>query len=73
MVSFNGRGMMERTDELTELMNFAKNTKVVTEELYNMLKMAKLEKEIQDANWRFGDMSIMCDEIVEVCEKGLKV
>ena len=64
---------MERKDELTELMNFAKNTKVVTEELYNMLQTSKLEKAIQDANWRFGDMSIMCDEIVEICERGLKV
>jgi hypothetical protein len=63
---------MEHKDELTGLMNFAKNTKVVTEELYNMLQTAKLEKAIGDANWRFGDMGIMCDEIVEVCEKGLK-
>ena len=63
---------MERKDELTELMNFAKNTKVVTEELYNMLQTAKLEKTIGDANWRFGDMSIMCDEIVAVCEGEMK-
>jgi hypothetical protein len=65
--------LMDRKDELTGLMNFAKNTKVVTEELYNIVKMAKLEREIQDANWRFGDMSIMCDEIVEVCERELGV
>lgn len=50
-------------DELNALQNFAKNTKVVSEELYRLLQQNKLEKKIQDANWRFGDMNIMCDEI----------
>jgi hypothetical protein len=56
-------------DELSALQNFAKNTKVVSEELYRLLQQNKLERKIQDANWRFGDMSIMCDEIVEQCEE----
>ena len=55
--------------ELFALQNFAKNTKTVSEELYRLLQQNKLEKKIQDANWRFGDMSIMCDEIVAQCEE----
>jgi hypothetical protein len=56
-------------EELNALENFAKNTKTVSEELYRLLQQNKLERKIQDANWRFGDMSIMCDEIVAQCEE----
>lgn len=64
---------MERNDKCMGLLNFAKNTRVVTEELYNMLQTSKLEKTIGDANWRFGDMSIMCDEIAEQCSELMKI
>ena len=63
---------MERKEELEGLGNFCKNTKVVITELYNMIKTAGLEHRIEDCNWRFGDMSVMCDEIIKLVEKGDK-
>ena len=59
---------MERKDELEGLKNFCKNTSVVVAELYIMLQQSGLEQKVQDANWRVGDIIIMCEEIVKLCD-----
>lgn len=59
--------------ELTELKNFAKNTQAVLAELEAMLKKhPNLYKRIGDCNWRIGDVSILCDEVIEVVDKEMK-
>jgi|WetSurSiteA1Bulk_404760.scaffolds.fasta_scaffold27181_3 hypothetical protein len=63
---------MERKDELEGLKNFCKNTKVVITELYTMVQNAGYEHKIEDCNWRFGDMSVMLDEIIELVDKEMK-
>ena len=63
----------ERKTELTALANFARNTKAVITVLESMMRDSGIEKRIQDANWRYGDMSIMCDEVVAACENEMKV
>lgn len=59
--------------EQTELKNFAKNTQAVLTELETMLKKhPNIYKRIDDCNWRIGDVSILCDEVVELVDLEVK-
>ena len=55
-------------NELEELKTFSGNVKLVLNEYHKMIKgIPDYETLVEDCEFRFGDMTALCDEVGEVC------
>ena len=60
-------------NELEELKTFSGNVKLVLNEYHKMIKrVPDYETLVEDCEFRFGDMTALCDEVVGVCNAELK-
>jgi len=60
-------------NELEELKTFSGNVKLVLNEYNKMIKrMPEYDTLVEDCEFRFGDMTALCDEVVGVCNAELK-
>jgi len=60
-------------NELKELKTFSGNVKLVLNEYNKMIKrMPEYDTLVEDCEFRFGDMTALCDEVVGVCNAELK-
>jgi len=60
-------------NELEELKTFSGNVKLVLHEYDKMIKrIPDYETLVEDCEFRFGDMTALCDEVVGVCNAELK-
>ena len=60
-------------NELEELKTFSGNVKLVLHEYHKMIKrIPDYETLVEDCEFRFGDMTALCDEIVGVSNAELK-
>jgi hypothetical protein len=59
--------------ELQELATFSMNVKLVLIEYNKMVRrIPEYETLVEDCEFRFGDMTALCDEVVGVCNAELK-
>ena len=60
-------------NELEELKTFSGNVKLVLNEYNKMVRrIPDYETLVEDCEFRFGDMTALCDEVVGVCNAELK-
>ena len=60
-------------NELEELKTFSGNVKLVLNEYNKMIKrMPEYDTLVEDCEFRFGDMTALCDEVIGVCNAELK-
>ena len=60
-------------NELEELKTFSGNVKLVLNEYHKMIKrVTDYDTLVEDCEFRFGDMTALCDEVVGVCNAELK-
>ena len=60
-------------NELEELKTFSGNVKLVLNEYNKMIKrMPEYDTLVEDCEFRFGDMTALCDEVVGVSNAELK-
>ena len=59
--------------ELQELATFSMNVKLVLIEYNKMVRrIPDYETLVEDCEFRFGDMTALCDEVIGVCNAELK-